>query len=748
MTLYRESMRRLFRVGITLMTLTVAASLITAIMKGGSVSTYVTTAVGMSPVLALYAFVGGAGLALAGFSFLNKRVESDFYHSIPVRRIDLYLSITAAAATWMLFTIAISSAMSAVVYLILGQPFAPLYPFMNAGYFFAAALLVFAATSIGCTITGTWFTNVILTCLVLFLPRYILFMIGRTLIADTAVMSWLDLRGFLDPTTNAATGIVVMLSRPMLQGGLVNGLGILWSLVLAALELAAGALLFRRRPSELAEQGASSRVLQIVFASLLSLTVLLVYTVRAHEATKIFTCIIVLAAFACYTIYQTIVLRSLRRVLLSLPWFLCSVAVAAAIMFGSQAAAQKALNTCPTATEIASVRFPGAYRGSRPSSYANILTAGIEFTEEGVRECVADALRQNVDSMNSYGYVYTDSIYSVIEPVYIRLQNGRTICRKLEFPDGKTLNECRLENKAYADAILQLPPDDTVKRAFSFIASLPEDYRNYDTQPIYTLCEYYFGEQRADGALVPYEYHDPDQYKRYEGRQEDRYYGYTPVNEEQNVGSFAIGGYIGAARYYDNFSITLRTPMTASYYMRLRNQFGMDTDCRMLTMAYNAAIDESFVPEVSYMNINLDIMNCPMDSGDRQWAGLNWYVSKNDEYDSAHLYPEFQPLMDELVGILRRGALTDDCSRVAVMPHYMIELTDGRTEQNYTAFYLAFSPEDERRLLDIVGTWSVLTESRYTVAGDYQSMPTLALDAPVSTIPPVSMPTPTPRPAG
>ncbi|MDO4572453.1 MAG: hypothetical protein Q4C13_03725, partial [Clostridia bacterium] len=336
MTLYKEFMRRLFRVGITLLILSAVAALIYSIMDCvGVAPVYVTSPIQMTPTLAFYAYIGGAGLAFAGFSFLNRRTESDFYHSIPVRRTNLYISVTAAAATWMLITIALCVAVSTAVHLATRTPFAPAYPFMNIAFFFAAALLVFAAAAIGCTITGTWFTNLILTCLVLFLPRYILFMIGRTIVADTEVISWLDLRGLLDPRTNAATGLIVMLSRSMLQGSIVSLGSILWSLALALAELAAGAMLFRRRPSELAEQGAGSRVLQTLFACLLALPLLLLLMLRADAAGTIFICIIAAASLACYVIYQVIVLKNAKRVLLSLPWNLCTVFAGAAILFGA-----------------------------------------------------------------------------------------------------------------------------------------------------------------------------------------------------------------------------------------------------------------------------------------------------------------------------------------------------------------------------------------------------------------------------
>ena len=98
--------------------------------------------------LIVYIYVGGIGLAFAGFSFLNRRADSDFYHSLPVSRRDLYLSVTAAALTWIVGTVLFCVLSVTVVHIAMGAGFVPLYPLMNFLYYTAGAALVFAAAAI------------------------------------------------------------------------------------------------------------------------------------------------------------------------------------------------------------------------------------------------------------------------------------------------------------------------------------------------------------------------------------------------------------------------------------------------------------------------------------------------------------------------------------------------------------------------------------------------------------------------
>lgn len=711
MTLYKESMRRLFRVGMVLMLLCVVASLIWAGMScQGQNTTELQSALEMAPVLAVYAFVGGVGLAFSGFSFLNRRAESDFYHSIPAKRVDLFCSTAAAAATWMLATVVLSSLASTMVYLLTGTPFVPLYPLMNVGFFFAAALLVFAAAAIGCALTGTWFSNIAVTGIVLFLPRYILFMIAYGVIADTGLVGWLDFKWLLNPCTNAATGLIVMLSRPLLQECIVNLGGMLWSLFVALAELAVAALLFIRRPSELAERGAQNRALQTVFACLLALPLLLlVAVVGLRWVSPIFLTMVLAAALACYVIYQLIVLRNFKRMLSSLPWFLCAVAVAAAVLLAGHVTTRRVQNDTPDAEDIAYVRFVGYDRDGGEQSYASLMISGIRFSEEELIELVADTLRNNLSDYLEYGHVFVDDEYFVnIEPVQIVLNSGRKINRKLIFPDARMLDEYLSHNEAYRRAIQQLPPEESLLIVTSAVAydNYPGPNSNVNTEELFAVCHQYFDEQNTNKNVFPFAKYDPEKYDYYYGE----YDGHASLlsGERQSYGTFNVRGYIGAKRYSDDITIRLATPKTASRMMALKNHYSKDLDGSRLTEVYQQARILDAQEAFYYLYWSLDVYNYPGQADDCYTALYNWYSNNTPEDSLFQHYPSFAPLFDELVEILRRGKPTDDPTALCVIASFSYQ-QEGESINNYWPQpFLAFSPKDEARLVEILRYWDSL----------------------------------------
>ena len=84
---YLESFRKLSRVGLIVFALSIVASAVISIQYcttpyHGNVPSMTNM---FSPLIA-FIYVGGVVLAMEGFSFLNKRSDSDFYHSLPVSR--------------------------------------------------------------------------------------------------------------------------------------------------------------------------------------------------------------------------------------------------------------------------------------------------------------------------------------------------------------------------------------------------------------------------------------------------------------------------------------------------------------------------------------------------------------------------------------------------------------------------------------------------------------------------------------
>ncbi|MBQ9963836.1 MAG: hypothetical protein IJP14_01815 [Clostridia bacterium] len=110
------------------------------------------------------------------FSFLNKRDSSDFYHSIPETRQCIFLSFFSAIVTWLLFITVASGTVITLSYAVLPH----LYTVNLSSVFlvsfnaFSGALLIAASVAIAMSVTGTVFSNVLVSLLLIFLPRMLI----------------------------------------------------------------------------------------------------------------------------------------------------------------------------------------------------------------------------------------------------------------------------------------------------------------------------------------------------------------------------------------------------------------------------------------------------------------------------------------------------------------------------------------------------------------------------------------------
>lgn len=132
-------------------------------------SIYYTASFSASLFGALAPFI----LTLSVFSFLRKRRASDFYHSIPVTRVCLFLMYSLAVAAWSFLIILLPLIFNTAVFAIAGMPYS--LPIFTSQLASLAALLVGALKVIGATalimsITGNLFGNISMTAILLYVP--------------------------------------------------------------------------------------------------------------------------------------------------------------------------------------------------------------------------------------------------------------------------------------------------------------------------------------------------------------------------------------------------------------------------------------------------------------------------------------------------------------------------------------------------------------------------------------------------
>ncbi len=645
---YLESLRRLSRIALILMVLCVAASIIIAMQYCTREQVaYIPSLREMYLPEIIFMFLGGALLALDGFSFLNKRADSDFYHSLPVARKRLFWSITLAALTWIAATVLAGVLASVIVYTVSHTPFVPLYGLIAVPFCIVGAMLVFAAASIAMSLTGTWISNIALTLLVLGLPRFVQFVVSRGILARFAMMTWLDLPWYLTPVSNIATGQIVSFTHNMLATQIYTLSNIGYSLLLAAVELIIGCLLFEHRSSELAEHGAKNANMQTVFACIIVFPVAILFVSGAVSPSLVNVLIIATVTLALYTIYQFIILRNYQKVLRSLPWALIPALLAIVMFLGIQLPINAFKYDVPLVQDVAYVQFSGASRANGLVSYEESQISKIKFTDIDTRDYVVSTLRSNVGSMDDYGYVSYDysegGNYLTYEPVVIVLNNGRKISRSLLFANSNTLNSIRDKNAEYSKAIRTLPPESTVCYRQDF-SPYNEKYAQSES-----IMQTYYQDVKSTG-LIPlwaYNQHSDTDYNSY--------------NERQPFGSLSLQGYSGMQRYVDYYEIRLDTPNAASAWMAWQNSQSSDEYFGVLQQM--AAQASSFLSTADYLNCTFNIYNVPLETGAKKFN--SFYYSRSAT-DTTILNSSYESLANELIEIISRSTPTTDPNSLCV----------------------------------------------------------------------------------
>ena len=764
---YLESLRRLSRTGLILFVLCSVASLVIAMQNCISVDRISLDGLGrMFSPLMVFTFAGGIVLAFDGFSFLTKRADSDFYHSLPVSRKGLFWAISLAALTWIAATVLASVILTTVVYTVSRTVFVPLYPLVAVPFYIVATMLVFAAAAIGCSLGGTLITDFALTLLILFLPRFLQFVIARGIVAKVQIMSWIDLPWFLKPMTNIATGQIVGLSRIILKNYLFSFVNIAYSCVLAAVELFLGSLLFKCRPSEMAEHGAKNDRLQTLYACLLVLPIVLLFASGAIYPDKTNILIVVAVALGCYAIYQVVVMRNARKVLRSLPWFIIPALFSVCLYFGVQVAGRAERDFVPQTADIAYVQFTGIDRGDDVINYDSYRVAQVKFDDRQTIDYVVEALQENVISVRQYGYYRYDfegkeTYYISAEPVVITLKNGRKIGRLITFNNANQLNSVRERNTAYAEAIRELPPPDSIRYR--------QSYNIYDDK--FSLSEgimksYYAETERYN--LIPYAHYRQKSI-------EDDYYN---QDEKQTYGSLRVAGYIGMIRYNNYYEIDLETPEAASEWMKLQNTHSSNEYLDLLVKLTD--ISENFLDEDDYLNATYRFYNIPMSNQSKQSYSFYYAPYASDTTNSLLQY---QGVALELAKMIERSKPTTDPNSLCVFVQWNgramgpdgkyigeeamrysastatggeVYASDGEmvyssggepmyiretgSIYSFNPCYREFAKEDQARLLEILQEWRELNRTWYYDTADEEETAIADYDIP--------LPTPTPQPAG
>ncbi len=402
-------------------------------------------------------------LMLTAFHFLTKRSSSDFYHALPVKRGAMYTGILAAVLLWTVIMIIIPV-------MVMWTVCAPMkHVEMDFGETMAAVLNTFVSSlfmmgvfSLGINLSGMLFTNIIVSLIVLLLPRLIILM--GILISDGLIKNFVSefseygffVRG--NPLTKiiycsvAAYGDDI---KDIYFTGLLTG----------ALEGAAyffiGGVFFKRRKSEAASAPSLNRcvqsvirhVLALIFSTVASASVIFCIQNDWEEGVVFVAVLFYVLSVVVYFLYELITTRRWRSVARSVRQLPLLLGLTAAAFIGMSVIAFRANSYRMDPEGGEHMEIIGTVGMYEYESLFDNLEFPVEIKSAELRKSIAEEYNMDMDQQkyDYYGqvavsvgegmfarrrhvYLGKDIFYKVLNEIY----KGIDIQEKLpEFNKGK-----------------------------------------------------------------------------------------------------------------------------------------------------------------------------------------------------------------------------------------------------------------------------------------------------------------------
>ncbi|MCC8110452.1 MAG: hypothetical protein LIO74_02110 [Ruminococcus sp.] len=314
-------------------------------------------------------------MTLRLFRFLNNRAASDFYHALPHKRLFLYGSFIGAIILWILIWVV--GSMLVTTLLCCMQPnlqllYNTILPYTLSVIFMC--LLTASGTLLVMGITGTGFTNVVLSLVLLFIPRfcvayfqmllqnYLPFFLNRSntgFFSNSSNLLFSLLASIFDFSDNfTLSSILTPTWKPLV-----------YTLLLSLCYFGIGGFFFQRRRSEAAGQSAPSKYLQHCYRILITMIPYLFFTSVLTLKIKLGNAvddaflyvIIYVPIVLLYFIYELITTRKWKNLLTVIPGLGIVVLLNVGILFGVNLAYNQILSNRPDAYEIESISI---YQGN------------------------------------------------------------------------------------------------------------------------------------------------------------------------------------------------------------------------------------------------------------------------------------------------------------------------------------------------------------------------------------------------
>ncbi|MBQ8496497.1 MAG: ABC transporter permease [Clostridia bacterium] len=368
------------------------------------------------------------------FSYLNERRASDFYHSLPQKRICVYISFIAAILTWIAATLIASAILNAILWGIARYySVSVLAMVMSTVTYFITALMLVGFMALAMTVTGTAVSNILVFILfALFIRAFgLFFLYGLQEVAPifNVTNSWLGifdfdfflpLRLFMDfDTYNRELGFYDA------------GLLCYWAVVGILLLVAAG-FFYHRRKSESATKSAPNQIMQHIYriAVTFPFMMLMMFMILLDENFESYHLIFIVFAALVWIIYELLTTKKIKNVLKSAPLFLVPVLLSLGYVGSVYAARGVVYNTTPERDEIVSVQMDG---GS--NRYYGTWDAAIVYShsveDPDVLDMVSVALAETKETLHMTSSERYQQGYTGQATLTLELKSGKKVTYNL-----------------------------------------------------------------------------------------------------------------------------------------------------------------------------------------------------------------------------------------------------------------------------------------------------------------------------
>ncbi len=343
------------------------------------------------------------------FRFLNRRDASDVYHALPHSRECVTISYFSSVMAWNVITTLSTILLVAGLYGFSPGMTVSLPQLFSFGFnMLSAQLFVGAAVLFAMSITGTGFSNVTVSLLVIFLPRLVITALSGMMETACVIVDMAKQYPFLNPALNLASGIPITAFQTLAtgsgdsllqcviqpkNGGYTLGVGLVY--------LIAAVWLMRVRKSETAGKSSPNRVLQGVYRIALGIVLglLPVFVVfqgvmndgnfALSDIVIVLILLFIVALF--YFLFELITTKKAKNMVKAIPGFAVVLIIDAALLGITLGLSNQLLDYLPTAQQMDAV-----YLLNADENYFDARCADIPLEDESTKTLVVKTLEETV----------------------------------------------------------------------------------------------------------------------------------------------------------------------------------------------------------------------------------------------------------------------------------------------------------------------------------------------------------------